>query len=373
MLERNVHQDEPTAHVSSGLERRATCSIAPPDLLAWLAMQGTVSEREAVLSAIATSAAMRSRRAVLGHFSRELNQNIGLIGLVSLTEQGVSVYDNETNGRNFLPGVKKRAVGDPLATDPAVNEAFDGSSATASFFRDVLGRNSLDNAGMELVSSVHYGVGFDNAFWDGSQMVYGDGSGRIFQVGGLTRAIDVIAHELTHGVTEFTAGLVYSKQSGALNESFSDVFGTLVKQYGLGQTAANAEWLIGEGILVSKLGLALRSMKRPGTAFAGDRQPGHMDQYVDLPDDNNPANDNGGVHINSGIPNRAFYLAAMGLGGSAWEKAGKIWYSALTTKMGPHTQFAEAAQFTIDAAGELFGTDEQAVVRGAWTEVGVLS
>lgn len=364
-----MSQPEPTCEAVG----RPFCGIAPPDLLAWLVTQGTAEQREAAIQSMATSAAIRSRRAVLGQFSRELNQNIGLIGVVSMTEQGVSVYDNETNGRNFLPGVKKRAVGDPPAADPAVNEAFDGSAQTAEFYRDVLERNSLDNAGMELISSVHYGVGFDNAFWDGSQMVYGDGSGRIFQTGGLTRAIDVIAHELTHGVTEFTAGLVYSKQSGALNESFSDVFGSLVKQYRLKQTAADANWLIGEGILVPTLGLALRSMKSPGTAFAGDHQPGHMDQYVDLPDDNNPANDNGGVHVNSGIPNHAFYLAAIALGGSAWEKAGKIWYNALTTKMGAHTQFAKAAQFTIDSAGELFGAAEQEAVRSAWTEVGVLA
>ncbi|WP_241986599.1 M4 family metallopeptidase [Cryobacterium psychrophilum] len=357
----------------SGPQRRPNCSIAPPDLLAWLAMQGTEAEREAALSSMATSSGIRSRRALIGQFSRELNQNIGLIGVISLTEQGITVYDNETHGRSFLPGVKKRSLGDSLHADPAVNEAFDGSSATASFFRDVFGRRSLDNAGMELISSVHYGVAFDNAFWDGSQMVYGDGSDRIFQIGGLTRAIDVIAHELTHGVTEFTAGLVYSKQPGALNESFSDVFGSLVKQYGLKQTAAEADWLIGQGVLVTTLGLALRSMKNPGTAFAGDHQPRHMDQYRDLPDDNNPANDNGGVHINSGIPNHAFYLAAIGLGGSAWEKAGKIWYNALTTKLGAYTQFAEAAQFTIDAAGELFGAQEQAIVRAAWVEVGVLS
>jgi len=369
MPERQLH---PLTQQPSGVRRRPSCSIAPPDLLAWLAMQGTKDEREAALSSIATSSGIRSRRALIGQFSRELDQNLGLIGVVSLTEQGITVYDNERHGRSFLPGVKKRSAGDALHADPAVNEAFDGSAATAAFFHDVLGRSSLDNAGMELVSSVHYGVAFDNAFWDGSQMVYGDGSDRIFQIGGLTRAIDVIAHELTHGVTEFTAGLVYSKQPGALNESFSDVFGSLVKQYGLSQTAADADWLIGQGVLVPKLGAALRSMKSPGTAFAGDRQPGHMDQYLDLPDDNDPANDNGGVHVNSGIPNRAFYLAAIGLGGAAWEKAGKIWYNALTTKMGTATDFAAAAQFTIDAAGELFGAHEQAIVHGAWTEVGVL-
>lgn len=164
-------------------------------------------------------------------------------------------------------------------------------------------------------------------------MVYGDGSGRIFQIGGLTRAVDVIAHELTHGITELTAALIYSKQPGALNESFSDVFGSLVKQFTLNQTAAEADWLIGEGILVPELGTALRSMINPGTAYSGDQQPGHMDHYKDLPDNNDPRNDNGGVHINSGIPNHAFALAARAMGGYAWEKAGKIWYTVLTTRL----------------------------------------
>ena len=203
-------------------------------------------------------------------------------------------------------------------------------------------------------------------------MVYGDGSGRIFVEGGLTRALDVIAHELTHGVTQFTAGLEYHTQSGALNESFSDVFGSLVKQYSRGQTAGEADWLIGEGTLVPALGRALRSMKEPGTAFDGDPQPSHMDDYKDLPDDNDPRNDNGGVHINSGIPNRAFFLAAESMGGHAWEKAGRIWYVALTGRLQPESQFEDAANETVDVAGELFSESEQAIVRGAWGEVGVL-
>ncbi|MDJ0355278.1 M4 family metallopeptidase [Paenarthrobacter sp. PH39-S1] len=353
---------------------RPCCSIAPPDLLARLAIEGDATQREAAVRALATSAAIRSQRAVMGRLNRQLNLNIGqMIGFSITPDRRLTVYDNQKNGRSFLPGVRVRDWGQPPVKDQAVNQAYDGSSATYEFYRDVLQRNSLDGAGMELVSSVHYGVAFDNAFWDGGQMVYGDGSGRIFQVGGLTRALDVIAHELTHGVTELTAGLVYSKQSGALNESFSDVFGSLVKQYSLKQAAANADWLIGEGILVPQLGKALRSMSHPGTAYSGDRQPGHMDDYVDLPDDNDPRNDNGGVHINSGIPNHAFYLAATALGGSAWEKAGKIWYTALTTRLRPNTQFNEAAQATVDVAGSLFSATEQAAVRNAWQEVGVLS
>jgi Zn-dependent metalloprotease len=114
-------------------------------------------------------------------------------------------------------------------------------------------------------------------------------------------------------------------------------------------------------------------MSQPGTAYSGDRQPGHMDDYVDLPDDNDPRNDNGGVHINSGIPNHAFYLAATALGGHAWEAAGIIWYTALTTRLGPSTQFDEAARATVEVAGELFGDAEEKAVRKAWEEVGVLS
>jgi Zn-dependent metalloprotease len=353
---------------------RTCCRIAPPDLLGRLALEGKPKQREAAVRALATSAAIRSQRAVMGRFARQFSLDAGgMAGLGLRLDRRQTVYDNQKMGRSFLPGVRSRGWPEPPGEDEAVNQAYDGSAATYEFYREVLHRNSLNGAGMELVSTVHYGVGFDNAFWDGAQMVYGDGSGRIFQVGGLTRSLDVIAHELTHGVTDFTAGLAYSKQSGALNEHFSDVVGSLVKQYSLKESAAEADWLIGEGILVPELGKALRSMSQPGTAYSGDRQPGHMDDYVDLPDDNDPRNDNGGVHINSGIPNHAFYLAATALGGHAWEVAGMIWYRALTTRLGPSTQFDEAARATVDVAGELFGDAEEKAVRKAWEEVGVLS
>jgi Zn-dependent metalloprotease len=350
------------------------CQIAPPDLLGRLAIEGKPKQREAAVRALATSAAIRSQRAVMGRFTRQLNLDVGgMAGLGLRIDRRQTVYDNQKMGRSFLPGVRARGWPEPSSEDEAVNQAYDGSAATYGFYRDVLRRNSLNGSGMELISTVHYGVAFDNAFWDGAQMVYGDGSGRIFQVGGLTRSLDVIAHELTHGVTEFTAGLVYSRQPGALNEHFSDVVGSLVKQYSRKESATEADWLIGEGILVPELGRALRSMSQPGTAYSGDQQPSHMDGYLDLPDDNDPRNDNGGVHINSGIPNHAFYLAATALGGHAWEVAGRIWYTALTTRLGPSTQFDEAAQATVDVAGGLFGDAEEKAVRTAWEEVGVLS
>ena len=153
-----------------------------------------------------------------------------------------------------------------------------------------------------------------------------------------------------------------------------------MKQYSRGETAEQADWLIGGGILGSALqGTALRSLKAPGTAWSTsgggrDNQPAHMDDYVNLPDDGNPANDHGGVHINSGIPNHAFYLAATAIGGNAWEHAGRIWYVTLTERLGPRSDFLEAAAATVEVAGELFGVDgdEQKKVRGAWQQVGVL-
>src|SRR5262249_43567651 len=148
-----------------------------------------------------------------------------------------SVYDVRHGGTRALPGHLIRREGDPPAADDAVNDAYDGVDKTYRLYDDVFERRSVDGKGLALISSVHFGVEFDNAFWNGSEMIYGDGSGHVFAVGALTKAIDVIGHELTHGVTQFTAGLEYHDQPGALNESISDVFGSLVKQYALGQTA----------------------------------------------------------------------------------------------------------------------------------------
>jgi len=348
------------------------CFILPPVILARVVEEGNPADRDAAFKTLATSAGMRARRAVLQHLNTESGPS-WLLAMAPAKGERRTVYDMQNGGGNSLPGVKARGEGDPASNDPSVNEAYDGADATYEFYKDVFGRDSIDDNAMELISSVHYGVDFDNAFWQGTQMVYGDGSGQFLAKGSLTRDISVIAHELTHGVTQFTAGLVYSKQSGALNESISDVFGSLVKQHVKGQTADEADWLIGEGLLGPSLpGKALRSMKDPGTAFKFDDQPAHMDDYKDLPDDNNPRNDNGGVHINSGIPNKAFYLVATKLGGNSWEKAGPIWYETLTKKLSENSQFVDAAEATIASAAELYGSTEEKAVREAWSEVGVL-
>jgi Zn-dependent metalloprotease len=355
------------------------CTIAPPFLLARLIQEGTPEQREAALQTIAASASMRSRRALVGRLAREMPEvrSIAFAQPSSAPAEAAvqSVYDVEEGGNSSLPGTLVRASGDPPSSDPAVDEVYDATETTYDFYKDVFKRNSIDGEGMELVSSVHYSRRWNNAMWNGAQMVYGDGDGHFLQVGSLTKALDVIAHELTHGVTERTAGLEYSSQPGALNEHYSDVVGSLVKQYKLKQEAADADWLIGEGVLVPSLGTALRSMKEPGTAMEGDPQPGNMSEYVDLPDDGLPEHDNGGVHINSGIPNRAFYLAATSLGGYAWEKAGRTWYQTLTGgSLSPTSEFKDAASATVGVAEELYGesSEERAAVEDAWQQVGVL-
>jgi Zn-dependent metalloprotease len=338
-------------------------------VLARLAERGTPEQRARAARTLALSAAVRAHRATLNHLVRA-----GLAGPALRVGERLSVYDVRHGEESALPGRKVRGADDPPVKDEAVNQAYDGADRTYGFYQDVHGRDSVDDEGLELVSSVHFSRDYDNAFWDGQQMVYGDGSGEVFEVGGLTRDVAVIAHELTHGITQYTAGLNYSAQSGALNESFSDVFGSLVKQYGLEQTAEQADWLIGAGILGTELrGDALRSMKAPGTAYEGDNQPADMDGYVDLPDDDDPRHDNGGVHTNSGIPNHAFYLAATGIGGNAWETAGRIWYETLTTKLKPTANFKDAARATVAVATSRYGkgSTEAQAVQDAWEQVKV--
>jgi hypothetical protein len=263
-----------------------------------------------------------------------------------------------------LPGRLVRTAGDPASGDVAVDEAADGVAATLAMFAEVYDCDSYDGAGATVVASVHYERDYDNAFWDGTQLVFGDGDRKVF--GRFTASVDVLAHELSHAVTERTAGLVYEGQSGALNESMSDVFGACLRQRVLGQSALEGDWLIGaELFLPGVQGRALRDMAAPGTAYddpalGEDPQPASMADYVET------ADDNGGVHLNSGIPNRAFQLAATAIGGSSAEGAGRIWYAALTGDLDARASFATFAAATLAAAGE-----HADAVRRAWETVGV--
>jgi hypothetical protein len=280
----------------------------------------------------------------------------------------------DAHGQQTTPGTPGRTEGQPSTGDAAADEAYDGLGATWELYRQVYGRDSLDDHGLPLLGTVHYGKDYDNAFWDGTQMVFGDGDGTVFNR--FTIAVDVVGHELTHGVTQFTAGLDYQGQSGALNESLSDVFGSLVKQRGLGQDAAQADWLIGAGLFTPAVhGVALRSMKAPGTAYddpqlgGKDPQPATMSGYVHTTDDN------GGVHLNSGIPNHAFYLAATAIGGNAWEGAGLVWFDVLTSgSLAKDADFTAFAQATVAAAERRYaaGSRQVRAVEDAWVQVGVL-
>ncbi len=333
--------------------------ILPPQILTSIVENGTPQQRRRALATLAVSERLRGRRELLAH----------LLVPPPAGQKRRAVYDAQHRTR--LPGALVRSEGDPASDDVAVNEAYDGAGATDDLYRGEFHRDSIDGRGMRIDSTVHYGVQYDNAFWDGAQMVYGDGDGELFER--FTKSIDVIGHELTHGVTDSEAALEYHDQPGALNESFSDVFGSLVKQRERRQSAAEADWIIGEGLFTARVrGVGLRSLRAPGSAYAdpvlgNDPQPAHMSGYDAAPDDN------GGVHVNSGIPNHAFYLAAVSIGGFAWEKAGRIWYVALTERLRKSSDFAAAAEATEAVAGEIFGTGgaEQEAVREAWRQVGL--
>jgi Zn-dependent metalloprotease len=349
--------------------RHSILCIIPPHMLKEIATNGTDTQRETALQTIAISEQIRAQR-------RTTLEMMAFMG-ARATRAGKQriVYDAKNGSK--LPGTEARQEGEDPVSDVAVNEAYDGSGITYDLYSEIYGRDSIDGNGLRLDSTVHYQKGYDNAFWNGQQMVYGDGDEdlpepqRLFNR--FTIALDIIGHELTHGVTSHEANLVYWDQSGALNESMSDVFGSLVKQYQRQQSAADADWIIGEGLFTANVnGVGIRNMRAPGTAYndpvlGKDPQPGHMDDYVKT------IEDNGGVHINSGIPNRAFYVTAVELGGYAWEKAGRIWYKTLTDKLDSRSNFQDAANLTFEAAGELFGVgslEQQAVGKG-WLEVGI--
>ena len=281
----------------------------------------------------------------------------------------IEVYD--ANNTKRLPGKLQRKNGDQANSDVTVNQAFEGSEAVYDLYSTVYGRDSIDGNGLSMKSTVHYDRKYNNAFWNGEQMVYGDGDGIFFSP--LTGDLTIIGHELSHGVVQFSGGLNYNAQSGALNESFADVFGSIIAQHKQGLSTSEASWVVGAKAFTPDIkGDALRSLKAPGTAYddpivGKDIQPAHMRDY------NHTSSDNYGVHINSGIPNHAFYLLCQHLGGNSWDKAGHIWYDAMQNINNPDATFVNWADETMIAARELFGagSKEEAFLKQAWQAVGV--
>jgi len=277
----------------------------------------------------------------------------GTYYLYDITKPMTGVIETRTaRNQSFLPG--------NYSVDPDNN--FNSTSQRADvdahyyagvvydYYKNTFNRNSFDNNGATLRSTVHYGRNYNNAFWNGSQMVYGDGDGTTFR--SLSGGLDVVAHELTHAVTERTAGLEYQYQSGALNESISDTFGVFLDK---------GDYLMGEDVYTpNKAGDALRSLSNP--ELYG--QPSTMSAYV------NTTSDNGGVHTNSGIPNKAAYLTISSLGTAVAEK---IYYRALTVYLTPTSNFSGARAALLAAAADLYGSGstQYNAVKSAWTQVGV--
>ncbi|HYQ91956.1 MAG TPA: M4 family metallopeptidase [Candidatus Competibacteraceae bacterium] len=350
--------------------RHSIFCILPPHILQAIANHGTPQQRAMALQTLGTDHTVRSLRAMALQAVPAARRH-PRISAVTEAQKHRTIYNAQHT--ETLPGTVVRTEGAAPSDDPAVDEAYDGLGATFDFYWEIFERNSIDDEGMPLDATVHFGQGYDNAFFDGQRMVFGDGDGDLFTR--FTISVDVIGHELTHGVTQDEAGLTYFGQPGALNESMSDVFGSLIKQFALKQTADKADWLIGAGLFTTKVqGVALRSMKAPGTAYndpvlGKDPQPAHMKDFV------NTSQDNGGVHINSGIPNHAFYLVATQLGGHAWEKAGPIWYETLRDpRLRSNSSFSTFARLTANVARRLYGSNgtEEKAVRESWKQVGIV-
>lgn len=353
-------------HMST--HRHSIFCILPPYILHQIAQNGTPRQRAQVLQTLSNDQTFRTTRVIHDLTTAGIRQLPAAAAAEGQVQRTISDAHSTTN----LPGDIVRIEGAGPTGDVAVDEAYDGLGATYNFYWTAYQRNSIDDQGLPLDATVHYDQKYDNAFWNGERMVFGDGDGDLFNR--FTIALDVIGHELTHGVTGDEAKLVYLNQSGALNESISDVFGSLVKQFALKQTADQADWLIGAGLFTAKVhGQALRSMKNPGAAYddpvlGKDPQPATMQGYV------HTLSDNGGVHTNSGIPNHAFALAAIQLGGYAWERAGRIWYETLRDPRLPSTaSFRTFARLTVANADRLYtpGSNESQAVKDAWHEVGI--
>ena len=342
------------------------CTFIPPYLLDHLA----AAAAESPAAAFGRSTLVLDRRLREQRTSPSALPRVRTLRVDAPAERRVV---HSAGGTETLPGTPVRSDDDPVSGDAAVDEAFESSGQVWDLFAEVFDRRSVDGEGTTLSITVHYGQRYDNAFWDGSQLVFGDGDGEVFER--FTKPMDVMAHEFTHGVTQFSAGLTYQGQSGALNESVSDVFAALTEQRAQGQDAEAADWLIGKGLFRPGVAArALRSMLEPGTAYddprlGRDPQVGSMADYIDTEEDN------GGVHLNSGIPNRAFALAAVALRGPSWEKAGRVWYDVLTGgRIDADVDFVGFAGATVASAGRLFADDPEVAtqVRAGWAAVGVL-
>lgn len=358
------------------------CFAVPSKLLRKLAARGHETDRLSLSEHIQSTDHLRAQRSVLAVQTAKTTvaNNVDRSHPSPLIPAYYrTIFD--AGSTTTLPGKLLRTEGGKPTGDVAANQVYDNTGIALEFYLKIFGRRSIDNQGMKVESAIHFGSRFSNAMWAGDRMIYGDGDQ---QVSGFTGSLDIIAHELTHGVLQYLipGGLgVYrlpvkkrefkgqthalKGQSGALNESFSDVFGSMVKQWHAGERVTQASWVLGEHVLAPQYGKAIRSLKDPGNrqlTWYEDDQFKTMDQLTDGAD----------VHDSSGIPNHAFYLVAKQLGGFSWDRAGLIWYEAFA-KLKPKASFLDAANATRRVAALRFGntSKEFAAVAAAWKAVKV--
>ncbi len=343
-----------------------TCFIIPEAVLKRFAIDKKLTEeqRQYFVDAAKLEQEWRKTRAStakLANLSRSILPT-AMSAQATASPPSVLVFDCQHG--NVLPGTP---IANPATSaDASAKRTFNETTSVVDFFQSQFGRNSLDNAGMTLLSSIHFSVKYNNAGWTGSQMRYGDGDGNIFI--DFTKSNDVIGHELTHGVTQFTSGFVYSNQSGGLNESMSDVFGSMFRQWRANQTVSTADWLIGKEIMgpgaIARGFTCLRDMAKPAASHCLAPQSTKFSQYQNGMD----------PHDSSGIPNLAFCKAAVAIGGKSWEKTGKIWYEALTGfPPSPNMKMLAFANRTRTIAGTMFPAEPavKIAIDKAWTAVGL--
>ena len=339
------------------------CQIIPNDVLERLSKDPKLSaeERKNFADTALVDLQIRKLRIQAGKLTA-VTTSLGLASTVIAKTPAITVAD--CHHSQTLPGTP---IANPsTSADGTIKRTAVETKAVADFYQTVFGRNSIDDAGMTMSSSVHYGQNFNNAFWNGSRMTYGDGDNNIFI--DFTKSTDVIAHELTHGVTQHSLQLAYSNQAGGLNESVSDVFGSMFRQWRAGQDVNQADWLIGKEIMgpgaTARGFTCLRDMGDPGAAHCLAPQPFHFSKFK-------PGMD---PHSSSGIPNLAFYKAAKAIGGKSWEKTGQIWYKALTGfAPNPNMTMKAFAKRTRQLAKQMYAGDAAVAnaINAGWVAVGL--
>jgi Zn-dependent metalloprotease len=339
------------------------CFIIPIDLLRRLSRDRGLSssQRKSLREAVKFEEEWRRFRTASGRLSAIAGS---VLPSMAPGDAAPAITVSDCGHGTTLPG---RPVRNPAGSaDETARRAFVETSAVAEFYRKVFGRNSVDDAGRTLVSSIHYSVGYNNAFWNGDQMTYGDGDGNIFV--DFTRSDDVIGHELTHGVTQFSAQLAYENEAGGLNESVSDVFGSMFRQWRANQAAGEADWLIGHDIMgpaaLERGYTCLRDMSDPAAKHCLSPQPKHFSKFRKGMD----------PHTSSGIANFAFHEAAMAIGGKCWDTVGQVWYEALTGfAPQPNMKMKTFANRTRAVAKRRFPGNAavSAAVDSGWTAVGL--